>query len=128
MHEQKITADLSGMPGGGGDPRPVEKIALRQFSQQEEKEFDAVRLAIERTKRMPNAKDRLQIVKLTLWRNTYRLAGAANVLHISERTARRYRYHFILMVGLTYGFLTEEEYVDVVKKEYGNKITDSNGA
>ena len=38
-------------------------------------------------------------------------------INISERTAKRYRWQFILLVGRMYGYLTEEQYRDAVKKD-----------
>lgn len=116
LREQKLTADLSGMPKGGGNGRTVENLSTRQLPGQEQREHDAVFLALKRTKLMPDAKLRLEVVRLTLWRG-YGIRAAASVLNISERTSRRYRWQFILLVGHTYGFLDEEGYCAAIKKD-----------
>ena len=116
LREQKVTADLSGMPKTGGESRTVENLATRQLPHQEQREHDAVFLAMKRTKGMPDAKLRLDVVRLTLWRG-YGLRSAALTLNTSERTARRYRWQFILLVGRMYGFLTEEEYCAAIQKD-----------
>lgn len=117
LHEQKVTANLSGMPGGGGASRTVEDIAARKLPHQEQLEFDAVRKAVEYTKAMPDGRLRIRVIGLTLWRQSHTIPGAALELHISDRMARRYRWQFVMLVGYTYGFLTEEEYVQEVKKD-----------
>lgn len=116
LREQRITPTLSGLPKSGGEGRAVENIATRQLPHQEQKEHDAVFLAVKRTRNMPDAKLRLDVVRLTLWRG-YTIESAALVLHTSERTARRFRWQFILLVGRMYGFLNEEEYQAALKKD-----------
>ena len=116
LREQKITASMTGMPRGGGNGRGVENIATRTLQPQEQKEFEAVQRAVNKTKAMPDGKIRLGVVRLTMWRN-FNIAGAAMQLNISERTARRYRWQFALLTGCAYGFLTEEEYKTAIKKD-----------
>ena len=50
LHSQKITASISGMPGGGGASRTTEDIALRKLPGTKQAEHDAVAKAIELTK------------------------------------------------------------------------------
>lgn len=116
IHEQKMTADLSGMPKGGSASRTTEGLATRQLPPQEQREYDAVYYAIKRTKTMKEAKLRMDVIKLTMWRG-YTIASAAMVIHTSERTARRYRWEFTLLVGRMYGFLSEEDYCAALKKD-----------
>ena len=118
LHEQKITANLSGMPRGGGATRTTEGIALRQLPAQEQREYEAVHKAIERTSRMSEGKLRMEMVKLTMWKG-YTIAGAARIAAVSESTARRWRWQFAMLVGRSYGFLTEEEYKEALKKDMG---------
>lgn len=116
LREQKITASLSGMPRSGGENRSVESIATRCLPRQEQKEYDAVLLAVNRTKRMKDGNLRMGIVRLTLW-GKFKISGAAMQMHISERTATRYRWQFIMLVGRMYNFLSEEEFQKAVKKD-----------
>jgi len=116
MHEQKITANLNGMPGAHAASRTTEGVALKQLPAQEQREFDAVDRAIKRAKGMTEPKLRMEVVKITLWKG-YGIRAAATCLNISERTARRYRWQFILLVGYMYGFLSEEEYIAAFKKD-----------
>lgn len=119
LHEQKVTASLSGMPGGGAASRVVENIAVRQLPRQEQKEYDAVRRAEEVTLAEPDGMIRMKVVELTLFKNRCNTAGAAIRLNISERTAKRHRWRFVILVGYTYGFLDKEEYVQLVKRDQG---------
>lgn len=116
LREQKITASLSGMPRSDGESRAVECLATRCLAYQDQKEHDAVMLAIRRTRTLPDGKLRLGVVRLTIWRN-FNISGAAMQLNTAERTARRYRWQFVMLVGRMYGFLTEEEYKAAVKKD-----------
>ena len=116
LREQKLTADLSGMPRAGSAGRTTENFALCQLPPQEQREYDAVDIAMKRTRSMPEAKLRLNTVRLSILRG-YSLPSVAVTLHIAERTARRYRWQFILLVGHTYGFLDEEEYCAAIKKD-----------
>ena len=120
LHEQKITVATSGQPGGGGEHRPVEQIVLKQLPPTEQRAYDAVRRAVAYTKHLADGKIRLQTIRLTVIQNRKNIHGAAELLHISERSARRYRYQFILLVGYEYGFLSKEAYTTAVKRDYGN--------
>ena len=116
MHEQKITANLSGMPGSRTASRTTEGVALKQLQPQAQREFDAVDRAIKRVKGMAESKLRMEVVRITLWKG-YAISTAAMWLNISDRTARRYRWQFVLLVGHMYGFLSEEEYIAASKKD-----------
>lgn len=120
LHEQKITASATGLPGGGGSSRTVEQIALRQLPTGEQEEFEAVDKALSRTRIMSCASERIQVVKWTLFRN-YRITDTALRLHISERTVRRYRYQFVALVWCMYKNKSEEEYREIINQDLGNK-------
>lgn len=119
IRTQKTTARISSMPGGGNASRGTEGVALRQLPPQEQREYDAVDGAIAMTRAMPEAEQRLKVVKLTLWRGCS-VKGAAPIVNVAESTARRYRWQFVLLVGHKYGFLTREEYWAAIKKDFGN--------
>ena len=110
LHQQGVTPAYSGMPGGGGEGRPLEQTALRELPGVKQKEFDAVRLAIAQTRQRPNGKTRLDVVDYVFWqghKGRRRLAEAAEKGHCSYDTAKKYHREFILLVGLFYGFLDE---------------------
>lgn len=116
LREQKLTADISGMPRGGEAGRTTENLAICQLPPQEQREYDAVNIALKRTRAMPEGKLRINTVKLSILKG-YGIPAAALALHIAERTARRYRWQFILLVGHIYGFLDEEAYCAALKKD-----------
>lgn len=121
LRQQKITADLSGMPRGGGASRTTEGISMRELEdKQAQREYEAVHNALARTRARADGKLRLEVVKMTLWKGNT-IAGAARILGISPDTAEKYRWMFILRVGNCYGFLTDEEYLEEVRRRYGNK-------
>ena len=120
LRQQKITADLSGMPKGGGASRTTEGISMRELEdRQAQREYETVHRALARTRARADGKLRLDAVKLTMWKG-YTIPGAAMILNTSADTARRYRWQFVMLVGCCYGFLTEEEYLLAVKKEQGH--------
>ena len=118
LHKQNITADLSGMPRGGGASRTTEGIALRQLPPQEQREYEAVHKAIAKTRSRKDGKLRMDVVRLCFWKG-HTIQSAAIMSNTSETTARRYRWQFILCVGSQYGFLTEDEYSTAIKKDQG---------
>lgn len=65
----------------------------------DKREYDAVRAAIEATKKLPDSQIRLKIVDLTLWKNTRTLIGAARDVQYCERAAQRFRSEFIRTVA-----------------------------
>lgn len=125
LRQQNVTADMSGMPKGGGASRTAEDIALRQLPPQEQREYEAVHNALRITETMTNGKWRKDVVKLTLWKG-HNIRGAASMIDgLSEDTVSRYRRQFILLVGHCYGFLTEEGYQAEIKRDYKGKKLES---
>ena len=104
LHNQSITPSYSGMPGGGGG-RSLEAVAIRELPHNEQREYEAVRRAIETTERYKNGRDRLSIIRMVLWDKRYTLEGAALMVPCSIATAWRWHGEFIRMVGSYYGFL-----------------------
>ena len=109
LHRQKITASMTGMPGGGSASRTTETVATRQLSPVKQKEFDAVEKAITKTKRQNNGKERLTVIELVLWKEATTIEGAAQKLYCSKETAWRYHRDFIRLVGCCYGLVDPEQ-------------------
>lgn len=116
LREQKLNAELSDMPKSETIGRMVENLATVQLHPQEQREHDAVYMAMLRTKVMQEGKLRMDVVRLSILKG-YTIDSTAVMLHVSERTARRYRWQFVLLVGHMYGFLDEEAYLAAVKKD-----------
>lgn len=108
LHSPDMVANYSGMPRGGGGGRGVESLAIRELPCVSQREYEAVRRAIETTERYRNGRERLQVVRLVLWDRSHTLEGAALMVPCSYMTARRYHYEFILQVAKNYGLMDEE--------------------
>lgn len=109
LHEQSITPSMSGMPGGGGASRAVENIAIRELPGTNQREYEAVKRAVETTRRLPAAKETLAIVDMVFWKNSHTLRGAAYKAGISYGTAKNYHNGFIKTVAKNYGLMDEED-------------------
>ena len=105
IHHQKVTASITGMPGGGSATRTTEMIALRQLPPVKQKEFDSVSQAIKITQRMPAGKERLAIINMVLWKEEKTIEGAAQCIHCSKETAWRYHRDFVRLVGKCHGLI-----------------------
>lgn len=99
LHSQKITANLSGIPAGGGASRVVENLAIRSMSGLKQHEHDAVQKAIDDTKKLASGKERLQLVELVFWKRCCTVEGAGMRIHVSKKTAYKYHREFIKRVG-----------------------------
>lgn len=105
LHTQTVTADISGMPRGGGAGRTTEMIAIRELPSTRQREYESVRQAIRITNRMPNGVDRIKLIELVFWRQSHTLEGAAMCIPCSYRQARRYHTDFIFAVAKAYGLM-----------------------
>jgi len=108
LHEQQITARMTGMPRGGGAGRQTENIAIRELPYTDQREYEAVKRAVETTARLRTGEDRLCMIDLVFWSQTHTLQGAAFRIHCSYRTAVRYHSDFILLVAKNYERLDRE--------------------
>lgn len=66
------------MPRGGGDGRAVEGLAIRELPSTSQREYEAVRRAVETTEHYRNGQERLKVIELVLWKKTHNLQGAAS--------------------------------------------------
>lgn len=107
-HSVGVTARYSLAFGGGGAGRTTERVALRELSPVEQKEYDAVRLALDQLAVMPDGGMRLKLVRMVYWDRTHRLYAAARQIGISERTAKRWNGALIRQIALCYGLLDEK--------------------
>lgn len=105
LHSQSMTANYSGMPKGGGRGHTVEEIAICELPKNSQREYEAVRRAIETTERYPNGRQRLEIIRMVLWDRQYTLEGAALRIPCGIATAKRYHGEFVRQVAKNYGFL-----------------------
>ena len=107
LHSLSMTADYSGMPRSGGDGRGLERVALRELPGTKQREYEAVRRAIEDTKRYRDGAERLKVIKLMYWGGSCTLAGAALAVPCAAATAKTWHGEFIRMVASHYGLMDE---------------------
>ena len=105
LHSQSVTANYSGMPRSGDVSRGTEDIAVRELPTNSQREYEAVRRAIEQTERYQNGLQRLAIIRMVLWDRQYTLDGAALQIPCSWRTAAQWHGEFIRLVASNYGLL-----------------------
>ena len=103
LHDTTVTANISGMPGGGKRTDKTADAALRELPKVNQRELEAVRTAIRYIEGLPSGKERMEIVKLYYWQRSHTLFGAANAIHISEKTALRWNRDFIMRVAENFG-------------------------
>ena len=107
IHAQSVTANISGMPRGGGDSRIVETVVMRQLPPEDQKLYDAVSQAITHTMLLPNGDDRMKLIRLMYWQGRIRTIDAVAVcIPVSEITAKRWHGDFIRLVGIYHGLLS----------------------
>lgn len=107
LHTPSLTADYSGMPKGGGTGRSLESLAIRELPGTKQREYEAVRKAIETTERMRTGAQRLRIIRLVLLEGSHTLQGAAMSIHIGYDQAQTYHEEFIYLVARYYGLMDE---------------------
>lgn len=105
LHQQNITAQISGMPGGGGSARGLEGVALKQLPRDQQSVHDAVDAAINCYRLRNDGRERLRLIQLMYWiPRPVSMSAAALKLHISDATAKRWHGEFVREVAKAYGF------------------------
>ena len=105
LQGQSITPNYSGVSVKSGTSRSTELTVIRELPTTKQREYEAVRRAIEVTERMTASRDRLRVIDLVFWKQSHTLEGAALTIPCSSRTARRYHSDFIKLVAAMYGLL-----------------------
>lgn len=100
MRTQNTTTSFDPQPHGTSVNRTTENVATREFTGQKQKEYEAVRSAIQETDR-----ERMRMVDAVFLSKTHTLAGAAMLCHVSEITAVRWHGDFVRLVAKNMGLL-----------------------
>lgn len=95
LKEPSMIADYSGRPHGSTPGDQTAAAAGRTLPGEKEREYWAVENAVRSTRKRNDGKERIRLIDLIFWRRTHTLQGAADALHISYRTARRWHTDFI---------------------------------
>lgn len=109
LHSQSVTAFYGPQGGAGDDARKTERLAIRELPATKQREYEAVRLAVEQTRLRLNGEARLRVIDLVLWKNQCTLYGASQNVHCSLRTAKRWHGEFIRQVAKNYGLMDGEQ-------------------
>lgn len=96
--------DLYATPGGGGNGRAVERLALAELPTAEERVLQAVRVAIEATELARDGAEHMALLRDYYWAG-YGLQAAATRHHVDYRTARRWNAAFVNRVARKLGYL-----------------------
>lgn len=116
LHEVAVTKHVTSAKGedgklldcyatsSGGNGRTVENISLRELPQQDQKEYDAVRLAFAFTQSIPDGEIRVRFFQLYYY-SGLTLSSAAYRVHISPKTAERWNGSFVRLVAKNLGLL-----------------------
>lgn len=86
----------------------MESLAVRELPSTQQREYEAVRRAVETTGRYRNGADRLKVVRLVLWERSRTLEGAAMAVPCSARHAKEWHGDFIRLVATYFGLMDEE--------------------
>ena len=105
LHDTTVTANISGMPGGGKRTDKTADAALRTLPEVNRRELEAVRAAIRTAESLPSGRERMELVKLYYWQRSHTLFGAANAIHVSEKTALRWNRDFVMQVAENFGLI-----------------------
>ena len=103
LQKQRVTASYNAEVVPKAPGRPVERSATRTMGKTMQKEFEAVRSAVEALEGMPDGDRRIILIDLVYWRKSHTLQGAAIKCHISFATAKRWHVAFINLVARNYG-------------------------
>lgn len=100
-----MTANYNPMPKGNSPSRTTENLATAQLPEQEEKWLDAIDRAISTVALWRDGTMTLRLVQMIYFARSHTVIGAADVLHVSESTAKRAIGQFAVLVGRNMGFL-----------------------
>lgn len=120
--DARIIARYGPQAGGGSGPnRSTEDLGTVSLGRHVDREIEAVRLAIEDVRRMPDADARLRQIELYHWKRTHTLDGASIAVGVSERTGQTWNADFIYAVAAHFDLVdlrpaaTKPAYDDSVK-------------
>lgn len=87
--------------------RAVEQIAEQERMEHLKKSIKAVDFALEMVSLKPNGADTRKLFDMLYYHKSHTMLGAAQELHISERTAKNYNKYFLKVVAIKMGFYKE---------------------
>lgn len=100
--------DFYATPGGGGNGRTVERLAMIELPPAEERILEAVRLAIEATEAGRDGKEHMEMLRNYYFRGM-RMQDAADRAYIDLKTAQRWNGAFARRVARGLGYIHRGE-------------------
>lgn len=107
MRVMAVTPSYSPQGHGSEASRTTELVALRGFTGQKEREYEAVRQAAEETANYRDGTFRMKFIELLFWKKTHTLEGAAMACNVCSATARAWHREFIRLVAANLGLMDE---------------------
>jgi len=101
-------SDYYAPPGGGGNGRTVERLALAELPPAEERILEAVRSAVEATELAKDGAEHMALLRDYFWRGQ-RLQDAADRHYVAYNTAKRWVGTFSRRVARGLGYLPERQ-------------------
>lgn len=108
LRQTSVVAGYNGMPHTGGVGNPTAQAATRHLSPDDQREYDAVYLAIQRTRCMPNGHLRLKVIRLVYWDRSHTVDGAGLAVGYQSRQARKIHGDFVRLVAENLGLKSKE--------------------
>lgn len=109
LRQSSVVAGYTGMPHTGGVGNPTAQAALRRLAPDDQREYEAVQLAIQKTRCMPNGHLRLKLIRLVYWDRSHTVDGAGLAVGYQSAQARRINGQFIRLVAKNLGFHSEDD-------------------
>ena len=81
--------------------REMERVSIRKLPSTRQREYEAVRRAVEQTMGYANGKERLAVVDMVFWKRSCTVLEAAALFPL----AREWHKEFILLTAANYGLL-----------------------
>lgn len=100
--------DYYAPPGGGGNGRTVERLAMAELPPIEEQILDAVRLAIEETEAGRDGPEHMEMLRDYYFRG-FSLQAAADRAYVDKATAQRWNGTFARRVARGLGYLHQNK-------------------
>ena len=106
LHEVKVTAAYGlDAGGGGGISRPTEQAAIRELPTTEQREYEAVKRALNFYSAKTYGKEMLRFVDMYYWKQRGTIVVISRYMNVTPKKLRIWNSQFIRAVAKNYGLL-----------------------
>lgn len=106
LHTPSTSSDVSGMPKVSEVSRTTENLATRTMAPMKQKEYEAVTMAIDVTKMLPDGDRRLDMIARMYWHGKkLNIDDVIYPVGVAEATGKRWHGAFIRLVGEFLGYI-----------------------